>query len=278
LNTVVTSVVFYFIVFGLFLCADVLARNNAACRNFHASAKTKNPFLTALFCVLSVSGTLLLIHFLVKAGIPSEYFIAVPFFLILYEFGRKVLEPRKYSEIGGLVFSCAVTFLWLFCSNWLVLNVVALLLALPVLAIMSKLTFKQCFLLSFAIVAYDIVSVFGSGIMQEVAVNAENTPAFLSVPTEFINGPNMIGLGDIVLPGLTVMLAFRKARDCALPFLGYASFAGYVIGSIAAGIVCVYFNVAQPATLYLVPAVIGAFILTAHFYGISFSALWNDKT
>jgi len=118
---------------------------------------------------------------------------------------------------------------------------------------------------------------FGVGVMQDVAVGAMSTPAVVTIPEGFTYGPTVTGLGDIVLPGIVVLVAFKKARELKAPLLGYLTAVGYFIGSLFVDTIIMIFHYSQPATLYLLPAVLSAFVLTAHFYGISFSSLWYRK-
>ncbi len=69
---------------------------------------------------------------------------------------------------------------------------------------------------------------------------------------------SMLGLGDIVIPGLFVALMLR--RDAHYSFAGHyftTAFIGYVLGLGATIVVMNVFNAAQPALLYIVPGVLG---------------------
>ena len=86
-----------------------------------------------------------------------------------------------------------------------------------------------------------------------------------SAPAPF----SMLGLGDIVIPGVFVALLLRRdaaagkrgargaPRAGARPLFP-AAFGGYVAGLAATIVVMVAFDAAQPALLYIVPAVLGA--------------------
>ena len=79
---------------------------------------------------------------------------------------------------------------------------------------------------------------------------------------------SMLGLGDIVIPGVFVALLLRRdaARGSRRPGSPPAAagayfrpaFAGYVVGLAATIAVMNVFNAAQPALLYIVPAILGA--------------------
>jgi minor histocompatibility antigen H13 len=99
---------------------------------------------------------------------------------------------------------------------------------------------------------------------------------------------NMIGLGDIVLPGVYValMLRFdmirymRKNNKKQIPFsfknCRYFILAviGYAVSIILTLVVMNVFQAAQPALLYLVPGCFAFSLLPAYLSG-DFEELWN---
>lgn len=81
---------------------------------------------------------------------------------------------------------------------------------------------------------------------------------------------NMLGLGDIVIPGIFVALVLRMdlARAPGLAGRSWPPYFRAVVGGYVAGLgttiaVMNLFNAAQPALLYIVPAVLGAVALQA---------------
>ena len=102
---------------------------------------------------------------------------------------------------------------------------------------------------------------------------------------------SMLGLGDIVIPGIVVALMLRFDRKNAFPKMkaeelakvSYGSFskyyfpsilAGYVLGLVTTIAVMHTFKAAQPALLYLVPYCLGFSVFTAVLRG-EFSKLWK---
>lgn len=92
---------------------------------------------------------------------------------------------------------------------------------------------------------------------------------------------SMLGLGDIVIPGIFVALLLRfdqKQADEAGRALKKTcfnfTFAGYVLGLATTVYIMVVFEAAQPALLYLVPGCIGMSCLAGLLQG-SFSQMWN---
>lgn len=150
---------------------------------------------------------------------------------------------------------------------------------------------------------YDIYFVFFTPIMVSVATNLDG-PIKLMFPkifewekkTDF----NMIGLGDIVLPGIFVALTLRydylktvqkmkqSNTNLVKDILGnyvvdfnftnfktfLTCFFGYVFGILSTLIVMNVFKAAQPALLYLVPGVI-LFSLLCSLIGGYFTDFYN---
>lgn len=277
MNTLICTIVFYAAIFGLFILADFVSRRNPR-RLFYGGIKPKDSRKLLFVCIGTAVATLFIMRALLQAGVGLEYFMLIPYLLIFFEFGRGFSRSWKYPKTCALAFSLSVSFLWLLYPHWLVLDMTSLLAGLAMLVMFGNLTFKQCAILSAAIVVFDVLMVFGVGAMQEVALGAMNTPAVVTVPDYLTSGPTVTGLGDIVLPGIVVLVAFKKARELQAPLLGYLTAVGYLIGSLVVDIIIMIFHYPQPATLYLLPAVLAAFVLTARFYGISFSSLWYGKS
>ena len=87
----------------------------------------------------------------------------------------------------------------------------------------------------------------------------------------------MLGLGDIVIPGLFIALMLRwDVVQCAQQgkklsegkkIYFYAQMTGYVLGLMTTVVMMIQFKAAQPALLYLVPAAILSAVFTAAIRG-----------
>merc|ERR1711915_231108 len=108
---------------------------------------------------------------------------------------------------------------------------------------------------------YDIFWVFGTDVMVTVTKSFE-APIKLVFPQDLLeNGLNssnfaMLGLGDIVIPGIFIALLLRY--DVSLKrksnFYFYATFLAYLGGLLMTIFVMHVYKHAQPALLYLVPS------------------------
>jgi len=150
---------------------------------------------------------------------------------------------------------------------------------------------------------YDIFWVFGTEVMVTVAKNFD-APVKLLFPKDILfnetTGFSMLGLGDIVIPGIFIALMLRydytrnkenrkiRAKDIGLgfnfgddtnfknkkkeriqlrkPFFKF-TFTSYIIGMIVTIGIMHFFRAAQPALLYLVPACIGGSLFCAALLG-----------
>ncbi|KAK2582049.1 hypothetical protein KPH14_002754 [Odynerus spinipes] len=121
---------------------------------------------------------------------------------------------------------------------------------------------------------YDIFWVFGTDVMVTVAKSFE-VPMKLVFPQDLLekglSADNfaMLGLGDIVLPGIFIALLLRfdnsLSRKTNVYF--YATFFAYFMGLLTTISIMHLFKHAQPALLYLVPACLGTPLLLALIKG-----------
>merc|ERR550519_1140018 len=112
---------------------------------------------------------------------------------------------------------------------------------------------------------YDIFWVFGTDVMVTVAKSFE-APIKLVFPQDLLeNGPMgasnfaMLGLGDIVIPGIFIALLLRYDNSLKRNsnFYFTATFIAYLAGLLLTIFVMHVYKHAQPALLYLVPACLG---------------------
>lgn len=188
---------------------------------------------------------------------------------------RKELGHKDYisftgSDIIGLVPASPMAYWYYTTKSWLPNNILACALGLSAIDLLAIPSFQVAAVLLSGLFFYDVFwvfgskSVFGSNVMVSVAKQFEG-PIKLVFPRFVGAGPedcSMLGLGDIVIPGLFVALMLRfDLRNVSiaapipsrLPYF-FGAVLSYVGGLIATYIALTVFEAAQPALLYLVPA------------------------
>ncbi|KAL3828232.1 hypothetical protein ACJIZ3_017034 [Penstemon smallii] len=154
-------------------------------------------------------------------------------------------------------------------KHWLANNILGLAFSIQGIEMLSLGSFKTGGILLAGLFVYDIFWVFFTPVMVSVAKSFD-APIKLLFPTADAVRPfSMLGLGDIVIPGIFVALALRfdVSRGKQSQYFKSA-FVGYIVGVVLTIVVMNWFQAAQPALLYIVPSVIG--FLAAH-------CLWNGE-
>ncbi|KAI0745709.1 signal peptide peptidase-domain-containing protein [Earliella scabrosa] len=168
----------------------------------------------------------------------------------------------------------------------LLTDILALSFSHNALSLLKLDSFKTgCVLLS-GLFLYDIWWVFGTEVMVKVATSLDVPikllwPKSLTFATD--RGFTMLGLGDIVIPGMFVAIALRYdyhratrqgSTGAVRKTYFYAVLTAYVAGLATTMSVMHFFRKAQPALLYLSPACIISFFVVALARG-EFNDAWN---
>ena len=198
--------------------------------------------------------------------------------------------PVTLAGLAAGAAGAAVAAWWCATSHWLASNLLGLAFCVAGLASMNAGSVKNSTLMLVGLFVYDIFMVFGTGyllgshkvsIMEEVATRVEGPIKLLfPLPAEDARGRpspySMLGLGDIIVPGIHLALLLRfdgalraEARgaaaaageqqeaddDAPTPYFN-AGLLAYALGIVATNVSMHTMNTAQPALLFLVPAVL----------------------
>lgn len=187
------------------------------------------------------------------------------------EWGWKDVFTLSLCDVVGLLIAAPIAYWYYTAKHWLPNNILATALALSAVDALALSDFKSGAILLSGLFFYDIFWVFGSkkvfgaNVMVSVAKQFEGPiklmfPRFVGADAKNLS---MLGLGDIVIPGLFIALTLRfdtrsvPIKDLmpttSLPYF-YSAIIAYVLGLVATVIALNVFNAAQPALLYLVPA------------------------
>lgn len=166
-------------------------------------------------------------------------------------------------------------------KHWILNNLIALAFCIEGLRSLSIGSYKIGTILLGGLFFYDIFHVFyshhvfGDSTMVTVARGLQ-APIAVKFPrqifTSFNTNLSLLGLGDIVLPGVFIALlrrfdAYKSDSLSATPVYFIVTYISYIFGLVATFAVMYVFNAAQPALLYLVPAVLGGSFATATLRG-----------
>ncbi|CAK9785366.1 hypothetical protein CC85DRAFT_258655 [Cutaneotrichosporon oleaginosum] len=174
---------------------------------------------------------------------------------------------------------------------YLISNVLALCLASAALALLRLDGFPTAVLLLTLLLAYDVFWVFYTPVMVTVAKGIDAPMKLLAPKAD--KSFAMLGLGDVVIPGLLIALCLRfdLARHARLrpkedvgprssfakPYFSTA-IASYICGLGATIAAMLHSGKAQPALLYLSPACIIGPLLTAAALGeVKECWTWRDE-
>lgn len=211
------------------------------------------------------------------------------------KFSREVeipwLGPMPVLFFVLLPFCAAVVLGWLITKSWILNNVLAISLIIFFLTSVRLSSLKVASCLLILAFFYDIFwvfissHIFGQNVMVKVATGLD-VPIKILVPLFFSTGSStqftLIGLGDIVLPGLLLCFAMRfdDSKGISFPSIsGYfaATMIGYCIGLAVCEFVVGTFHLAQPAMIYLVPGTLIPFAYIAHSRG-ELGEAWEGLT
>ncbi|CAI5729402.1 unnamed protein product [Peronospora effusa] len=170
--------------------------------------------------------------------------------------------------------------LWFQTKHYILNNIFGISLSIKGIESLSLGSFKVGAILLGGLFFYDIFWVFGTDVMVTVAMSFD-APIKLIFPREFATElekqkNSILGLGDIVIPGIFVALLLRydahranvtsSQQSFPKPFF-HVNLLFYVLGLVTTVTVMFIFDAAQPALLYLVPACLGSALVTAFVRG-----------
>lgn len=188
------------------------------------------------------------------------------------EFKLEITWPR----VLAFVMAAAFTVHYSMTKNWISSNLLGLAFALSAIKMLHLDSFKTGMILLAGLFLYDIFWVFGTDVMVSVAKSFD-VPVKLLFPKNILLNLNseftMLGLGDIVIPGVMVSLCLRFDQHISVDKKSfgrsyfYTCFAAYLLGLLTTMTVMHTFKAAQPALLYLSPACIMAPLIVATVRG-----------
>jgi len=243
--------------------------------------------LILLFFLLDFSITVYILFGIISIIVfSSQFFVFAPLFDYIFEKFCKDPIGFKLPKVGFVPISAIAIFiwcggiiaLWIGTRHWIVIDAIAVCLAVTQLTMLRLPSFKIATMLLVPFLIYDVFWVFisplffhGTSVMVSVAQRMPPLPLLLKVPR--LTDPDyyaMLGLGDIALPGLFMVflyavdrqfdreekITFSNLKDSYLSYFT-CSLIEYSLGYIVTIIVLTIMQSGQPALLYLVPFTVG---------------------
>ncbi|XP_032897711.1 minor histocompatibility antigen H13 isoform X2 [Amblyraja radiata] len=182
--------------------------------------------------------------------------------IVNYEFDTKDMICLGFSSVVGVWY--------LLKKHWIANNLFGLAFALNGVELLHLNNVSTGCILLGGLFVYDVFWVFGTNVMVTVAKSFE-APIKLVFPQDLLekglaaNNFAMLGLGDIVIPGIFIALLLRfdvSLKKNSRTYF-YTSFLAYILGLGLTIYIMHTFKHAQPALLYLVPACIGLPVIVA---------------
>jgi len=227
------------------------------------------------------------------------------------------------SEIMSFSMSLFIVVFWILTGHWILMDALGMGLCVAFIAFVRLPSLKVSTLLLTGLLIYDVFWVFfssyifNSNVMVKVATRPADNPVGvmakklhitgivrdapkLSLPGKLVfpsmqnSGHfSMLGLGDIVMPGLLLCFvlrydSYKKSQltnaECGLPppphplnrvTYFHCSLIGYFVGLLTATVSSEVFQAAQPALLYLVPFTLLPLLVMAYLKG-DLRRMWNE--
>lgn len=243
-----------------------------------------------------------------------------------YKISLCLMGRYTLAELMALFLSFTLVCLWVLTGHWLLMDALGMGLCVAFIALVRLPSLKVSTILLSGLLVYDVIWVFFSSylfntnVMVRVATRpAENPiglmvrklhlsgfvrePPKLSLPGKLVfpssqnaNHFSMLGLGDVVMPGLLLCFVMRydaykrsqaaenaeqqQSPPIALSNLQkvtyfHCSLIGYFVGLITAAVSSEIFKAAQPALLYLVPFTLLPLLLMAYIKG-DLRRMWSE--
>ncbi|GJY30101.1 signal peptide peptidase-like protein [Tanacetum coccineum] len=206
-----------------------------------------NAVLTSYFFVLGILALSATLLPAIRQFLPTKWNEDViswhfPYFRSYAPLDVEFTRSQVVAAIPGTFFC-----VWYVAEkHWLANNILGLAFCIQGIEMLSLGSFKTGCILLVGLFFYDIFWVFFTPVMVSVAKSFD-APIKLLFPTRVVARPySMLGLGDIVIPGIFVALALRfdVSRGNKSNYFKSA-FSGYAVGVILTIIVMNWFQAAQ---------------------------------
>ena len=258
-----------------------------------------------LLCYMGFGGSISIKAGLLSTGIPVfESLDSKVLFHLKIGF-MDIDQDVTLLDIVSLIIAYIMVGIYILTKSWIYNNILAILLSLNAVQMIFLGNFKNGFGMLIALFFYDIFFVFGTDVMLTVAKSID-APIKILFPTDWSEDPpkfSLLGLGDIVIPGIFMAMCLRydilrslnvkavnnlsEAGEASevVTMLRKASMnapkpyfngcvVGYILAIITTVVIMLVFEHGQPALLYLVPGCLGSVLINALMKG-ELTSIWD---
>mmetsp|Transcript_13517 Transcript_13517/g.37961 ORF Transcript_13517/g.37961 Transcript_13517/m.37961 type:complete len:303 (-) Transcript_13517:1033-1941(-) len=200
------------------------------------------------------------------------------------DFDLSTLKITGSELICGLG-SAALCYWYYMSKHWVSNNAIGISFCVQGIEMLSLGSVDVGIILLCGLFLYDIFWVFFTPVMVTVAKSFDAPIKLLFIRSLSLEDGamkpqfSMLGLGDIVIPGIYIALLLRMDHKRGFDKSNYFGpvFVSYILGLVATLVVMNVFQHAQPALLYLVPACLGSTFLVALMKGeVRFIFNWTE--
>jgi len=191
------------------------------------------------------------------------------------------IGPLSYLELPCFMLASGIGMAYVMTQHWALNNLMGVSFCLFGMKLMNLNSYKVGVIMFVGLFVYDVFwvfgskSVFGANVMVTVAKGLD-APIKLMFPregnaTQIAEGKmqfSMLGLGDIVVPGLFINILVRLDAHLGGGRKYFNSaIVAYTLSLVTTVAVMVMFEAAQPALLYIVPFLLASSLAVAVAYG-----------
>lgn len=268
--------------YGSWRCRSVASTSNGAMEgteNINWIMVVLIPVMLSLLLVVlfyALSSLWILIFIVVGiVSIGSVVLVTWPLYGFVAMYINRLFKSSVIEDYGGLSLSVLTAvglgIAWIVTGHWIVLDILATATIITILTYIRIPTLSLGITLLCVMLVYDVVwtflspILFGESVMEHVAKQVAGgwvtLPIVIAVPHIWSNGASILGLGDVLVPGLFIVFLLRwDGHNRHMPWEGTArcGYLGYVLGYLLTFFILVVSDRGQPALLYIVPCVLTA--------------------
>lgn len=192
----------------------------------------------------------------------GEYII-VYYWAVSAVYGWFLLRVRKPAQVRlsfwrlySITAALIPATIWLLWPGWITYNLIGIMVGFVVLSTITPIKINYLMAVLIAILVYDFWGVLGTFQNSQGAIVQAISQGILPLGVILHPGGGLLGLGDVVLPGIIVITSRKYG-------LTTASIVGYGLGLLSVIFLSYWLKTPLPATVTLIPTTLFAMFLGA---------------